>query len=203
MRGRILAMMMVWGVAAGALAQESQLPLVQEVRARYGATVPDDQLGVLLNEIAWRANGQRADGPWGLSRKESGTRSPCPCGGDVAHDILHYRPTNRLFDVFIAAGEATTPTWQDVGLPPSPDRVWVAPVAPASTPPPPPPPPTDLAALLAPIVARLDLLIAKPVGTATCDVDPVVRELQLQTAALRQALDELRAEVRRGVKVRF
>src|SRR5690606_9496977 len=75
----------------------SLLPTVQAVRVKYGPRPSDEELGKMLNEIAWI---HRADG-WGLSVKKQGTRAPSPQGVDIAHDVLHKMPEDLIFDVFI------------------------------------------------------------------------------------------------------
>jgi hypothetical protein len=82
----------------------------------------------MLNEIAWT---HRSEG-WGLSRKGSGEKCPSPAG-DVACDVLHHRPSNHIVDVFVAAGQQATPTWNVLGVMTDASRPWVAPVAPGGS----------------------------------------------------------------------
>jgi hypothetical protein len=140
-RAILLSVLVVF--ASAPTAQESLLPLVQEVRATYGPAPSDPELCEALNTIAWRANGNRADGPWGLSRKASGTRCVRSDGTPLAHDILHHAPSNRLFDVFAAAGAAADPQWAEVAHHQDPGRPWVAPISPTQ-----PEPRPDCAACL-------------------------------------------------------
>lgn len=154
---------------------ENLLSSVQAARARYGATLTDDECAALCNAVAWQ---HRATG-WGLSRKTSGTRGRLPNGTEVAHDILHYQPTNTLVDVLTAAGAASTPTWNPVGPPQSADRTWVAPVDPATWAPAPIPTPA-------------------PTPAPSLDLQPVRADLavvQGQLAALGQELAALRSEL--------
>lgn len=107
------------GVAA------SLLDDVRAERAKYGASVSGANLGALLNAVAWK---NRSSG-WGLSRKDFGTQCASPVG-QVACDILYHKPTNTIYDVLIAAGEASTPTWDPLGENTDSRRPWVAPVQP-------------------------------------------------------------------------
>ena len=105
----------------------SLLADVQAERAKYGPAPSDEELGRMLNAIAWK---NRQSG-WGLSRKTFGERCPSPVG-EIACDILHHQPTNLLFDVFVAAGSggSATPAWQNVPYHNNSNRPWVAPVQP-------------------------------------------------------------------------
>lgn len=105
---------------------KSLLPTIQQVRAKYDATMTDDQCAMLCLEVAWL---HRYEG-WGLSIKPNYKNSTLPNGAKVAHDILHHRPTNTLYDILIAAGKQSSPTWNNVGAPQSSDRVWMAPYNP-------------------------------------------------------------------------
>jgi hypothetical protein len=113
---------------------QNLLTTVQQVRATYGPTMTDDECAELCNTVAWM---HRADG-WGINRKTSGTLGTLPNGVQIAHDILHYRPTNELVDCLQSAGAASTPTWNPVGPPQSADRTWLAPYDPALFAPAPP-----------------------------------------------------------------
>lgn len=146
---------------------QNLLQSIRDERRKYGATLSHDECALLCNAVAWR---HRADG-WGLSAKSGGTYGTLPNGVRVAHDILHHLPSNELVDILTAAGAQSVPAWQPVGPPQSPDRVWVAPVDPASfgaapvapqPPAPGPQPVTDSNAAVLQAVqalaARLDLL---------------------------------------------
>lgn len=106
------------------------LEIVKAERAKYGPVPSDAELGRMLNAIAWKGNGNRADGPWGLSVKPSGTNCPAPDGTLIAHDILHHKPTDTLWDVLEAAGAQATPTWGQVEHHRNPQRPWKAPLPP-------------------------------------------------------------------------
>jgi outer membrane murein-binding lipoprotein Lpp len=69
-----------------------------------------------------------------------GGRCPSPVG-DIACDILHHKATDRLFDVFVAAGAEARVSPFEVNHHRNPDRPWVAPVDPSGGTVPPPPPP--------------------------------------------------------------
>lgn len=103
----------------------SLLSDVQAERGKYGPRPSAAELGQLLNAVAWN---NRAAG-WGLSRKDFGNYCPSPAGS-IACDILHHQPTNTLYDVLAAAGEASTPQWVLVPYHNNPNRPWVAPVQP-------------------------------------------------------------------------
>lgn len=121
-------------------------------RAKYGATMTDDECVELINAVAW-AN--RADG-WGLNSKTGGTRGRRYDGAEVAHDVLHNQRTNILYDVLVAAGGHSTPTWNELGPNGNSSRPWVAPIAPQGEEPEPvdpDPPPVDLSAVVAALAA--------------------------------------------------
>jgi hypothetical protein len=96
-------------------------------RAKYGATMNDDECVELCNAVAWK---HRGDG-WGLSGKKNGTRGRRYDGVELAHDILHHGPTNTLYDVLVGAGAQSLPVFNNAG-PPIGDRPWVAPIEPKS-----------------------------------------------------------------------
>jgi len=108
-------------------------------RVDYTPYPTPEQLGVLLNAVAWA---HRAEG-WGLSAKPSGNSVPAPDGTRIAADILHNRNDNVIVDCLIAAGERSEPTWNVIGPMTDPSRPWVAPTAPEGTPVDPPVDPPD------------------------------------------------------------
>lgn len=97
-------------------------------RAKYGATMTDDQCAELMNTVAWI---HRAEG-WGLNSKTSGTHGVRYDGQGVAHDVLHHQPTNDMYDVLVGAGAQSTPTWNYLGKNTNSSRPWVAPIIPQS-----------------------------------------------------------------------
>ncbi len=107
---------------------ENLIETVRQVRQQFGALMSDDECARLCNEVAWR---HRASG-WGVSGKKTGTRGRLPNGTEIAHDILHHRPSQEIVDILIGAGAASTPTWHPLGPQGSADRPWVAPVDPAT-----------------------------------------------------------------------
>lgn len=129
---------------------------VEAERAKYPAMLTHDQPAKILNAVAWK---HRADG-WGLSVKRGGNRVPSPQGVDVAYDILHHKPTNRLFDA-LTGDLAGVVTWGETSYHGDPvGRPWLAPIAPDGAPAPPPTPrptpaPPDA---LAGILRRLEAL---------------------------------------------
>jgi hypothetical protein len=178
MRTKTILMAVALLVAAAAPAPAQDLNAIvdslQAERRKYGATMNDDECVELINAVAWA---HRDDG-WGLSGKDFGKHGVRHDGVQVAHDVLHHRPTNKIWDVLGAAGaQSTAPrSAGDLGPggpPPGSNRPWVAPVPPrgtatqpgnggAVTPPPPPP---DGA-----VVAKLNELIGH-VATLTATVD--------------------------------
>ena len=103
---------------------ESLLPTVKQERAKYPTPVPNDELGTLLNTVAWQ---HRAEG-WGLAEKFVGARSVQPHTGTfVSRDLLIHRPSSLMYDVLQDVAEAAVPVWNLVG---SSDMPWVAPVDP-------------------------------------------------------------------------
>jgi hypothetical protein len=108
---------------SSAVVVNSLLPTIKAVRAKYPQIMTDDQCGMLCLEVAWL---HRNEG-WGLSNKPSGKNVRLPDGTLVAHDVLHHKPTNTVYDILRAAGAESEPQWSNVGSPQSSDRTWVAP----------------------------------------------------------------------------
>jgi hypothetical protein len=150
------------------------LEIVRQVRAQYGATLTDEQCGLLTNEVAWRL--AQTDPAWGVSAKPNGKSATLPNGEKIAHDILHYRTTNTLIDILQAAGAESMPQWVEVPYHGDPSgRPWLWPVNPASfavpTPTPTPTPATGpslavLEALVQALAQRVDLLAHNSTVTA-------------------------------------
>jgi len=117
----------------------SLLDTVKQERARYGTPLTNDEMGELLNEVAWR---HRDDG-WGLAAKSVGAYTAQPrTRVGISRDLLIHRPSGRMYDVLADVEGAAFPAWQDQGLA---DLPWVPPVAPLGGPEPPqdePEPPT-------------------------------------------------------------
>jgi hypothetical protein len=101
---------------------------LQAERAKYGATMNDNQCVELCNAVAYK---NRADG-WGLNKKDGGTLGTRYDGTTCAHDVLHHQPTNNLYDCLIGAGAQSTPTFNLLGQNTNSSRPWVAPIVPQS-----------------------------------------------------------------------
>jgi hypothetical protein len=163
----ICAVLLAFLIASPVSAQDlgAVVASLHEERANYGATMSDEQCVELINAVAWK---HRADG-WGLSGKDFGTHGVRYDGARVAHDILHHRPTNKIWDVLGSAGAASTPpsSLGPGGPPPGSNRPWVAPivpegVTPAPTPTPQPQPtPTPTPVDLSAVLAKLDAVLAE------------------------------------------
>lgn len=113
----------------------SLLPTVKEVRAKYGTPLQNEEMGMLLNEVAWI---HREDG-WGCAEKPTGKHTNQPTTGiRMSRDLLYHKPTEKLFDVLADVEGEARPVWNEVEndgkLP------WLAPVIPEGTPDPPDPP---------------------------------------------------------------
>jgi hypothetical protein len=176
MARRVWVLVLLLAAPAGAQDFDAVVRSLHEERGKYGATMNDDECAELVNAVAWK---HRDDG-WGLSGKTFGTHGTLHDGTQIAHDILHHRPSNRIWDVLTSAGAASTPirSFGPGGPPPGSNRPWVAPVPPRGTSTQPgnggtvtPPPPPDGA-----VVAKLNELIA-------------------QVAALNGTVESLRAQV--------
>lgn len=83
------------------------------------------ELGIMLNTVAWK----NKDAGWGLSYKASGSFCPSPAG-NIACDILYYKPNNSLYDVLISWDTTATPTWNKLGPNTNGARPWMPPVQP-------------------------------------------------------------------------
>lgn len=94
-----------------ASAQTSLLPTAERLRAEYPAQMSREQVGELLNRIAWE---HRNEG-WGLLKKTGGSRCPVAPGIEASCDILIHAPSVRHFDVLSDSESAAQPVWRDVG----------------------------------------------------------------------------------------
>lgn len=98
---------------------------------------PRCPLGDILNTVAYA---HRAEG-WGLNAKTTGYFVISPAGR-IASDILHFKPTNMLYDVFIDGSGKGEVSCEDhpIGPADNPSRPFVEPVAFAGAPEPQPEP---------------------------------------------------------------
>ena len=153
---------------------ESLLPDVIAERAKFGATMTNDQCVALLNAVAWK----NRDEGWGLGKKTSGNRGRRSDGVECTVDGLVHRDTMTFVDALKDAGGKSEPAWQ-VATNPS-NRPWVAPVDPdrrddvVPPPPPPPPPPVDLSELRTAIQALTSQVTALETRLRTLESRPVV-----------------------------
>jgi hypothetical protein len=163
---KLLFVCMLFAVPVSA--QTSLLPTVERLRAEYPAQMSREQVGALLNRIAWE---HRNEG-WGLLKKTGGSRCPVAPGIEASCDILVHAPSVRHFDVLSDSEAAAKPVWRDVGpcvLGPSSGcdiKNFLAPVQPANEPATPP----------APVPAA----------------DPLLPQLRDQVAALTRTVEALR-----------
>jgi len=93
------------------------------LRNTYPTPMSNDQLGLLLNAVAWHHRGEG----YGLLKKPSGANCPQPqTGFRISRDIL-MQPDGTIYDVLIDAEGDATPTWGKKK--PIQDRTrWIAPV---------------------------------------------------------------------------
>jgi hypothetical protein len=78
------------------------------LRKTYPTPMSNDQLGELLNAVAWK---HRSEG-YGLLRKPSGANCRQPQTGImVSRDILMLAGSGRIFDCLIDSDGKATPTW--------------------------------------------------------------------------------------------
>src|SRR5688500_7250128 len=161
---------------------------VKAVYEKYGG----QNRGAMVNEIAWRGNGNKADGPWMLSRKEGGANAEQPRTKEkVAHDVVQYGPTDaqtgafKGFDVFTYSA----PVWIEAHQHNDTNRIGIPPVAPEGvTPPDDDDDNTDLPgqggverAILALVVAAFE-----PMAEVVERLDTKYRELEAKVADLQQ-----------------
>jgi hypothetical protein len=81
--------------------------ILKEERAKFSRINDPADLSDILNRTAYRANGNKVEGDWGLSTKRGGNRCPSPgsdTNTDIACDILHRRSDNIIWDVLGSAG---------------------------------------------------------------------------------------------------
>lgn len=84
------------------------LDTLVELRKKYPTPMSGDQLGELLNDVAWA---HRAEG-YGLLSKPAGANCRQPQTGTlISRDILILQGSGRIFDVLIDSEGKGTPTW--------------------------------------------------------------------------------------------
>ena len=139
----------------------SLLEDVARARAKVAGQPTPAQLGAMLNAVAWK----HRDKGWGLSTKTSGNKCPMPppAATWIACDILHHKPTDQLYDVFVGQEDGARPTWSKAAHHNSASRPWLAPVAPIETEPDPVPVPEPDPELLARVTA-LEQRVAELLG---------------------------------------
>lgn len=118
------------------------LETLVQLRKTYPTPMSGDQLGALLNAVAWA---HRAEG-YGLLSKPTGANCRQPQTGTlVSRDILMLAGSGRIFDVLIDAEGKATPQWgEKTALSPSRFVPPVDSTIPLPPPPPPIPTPTSL-----------------------------------------------------------
>ena len=117
---------------------DSLLADLQAERAKYGDLLTHDEVGELLNAVAWK----NKDAGWGLLSKSSGNNcNQKPGGPKISCDYLVHKPSGLGSDFLIGApgtkddgtlvSGPSTPTWGDAcpPNPPEPER-WLAPIEP-------------------------------------------------------------------------
>ena len=151
---------------------ENLLSDVTAERAKYGATMTNDECVALLNAVAWK----NRDGGWGLGRKTSGNRGRRSDGVECTVDGLVHRATMTFVDALRDAGGRSEPAWQVADNPSN--RPWVAPIDSDRRddvlPPPPPPPPVDLSELRTAIQALSSQVTALDTRLRTLESRPLV-----------------------------
>lgn len=118
------------------------LETLVQLRKTYPTPMSGDQLGALLNAVAWA---HRAEG-YGLLSKPTGAHCRQPqTGTPVSRDILMLAGSGRIFDVLIDAEGKAQPTWNEkTALSPSRFVPPIDSTIPLPPQPPPPPPPPSL-----------------------------------------------------------
>jgi len=164
---------------------------LQAERARYGTIPTPVELGKIENATAWT---HRPD--WGLSGKTVGNRCPAPGGQDVACDILHRRSDNLIWDVLVAAGEASTPACGEaLGPMTDPSRPWIAPVDPGGGDDP-TPQPTTIEQALRQLTVAIDDQSAQllRMQDRLDTIEASLRDLDAKLTGHAASLEEHRAE---------
>jgi hypothetical protein len=181
-------------VSASAFAQSSVLSDLQAARAHYGTPMSPEEQAALLNAVAFL---HRLEGV-GLEKKSGGSTCPQPVTGiRVACDILRF-PGDVGRDVLGDTDGAGIPQWGAPGA--ANPATFVPPVSPVIDPPPPIDPPAPV-----PSAATADLqqqqltLLLQIVGK----LETQLEQQQAQSAKLEAAIRDLKAEIAKGIKVRF
>jgi hypothetical protein len=189
-------------------AQGSLLADLQAARAKYPTPMSPAQLAELLNAVAW----DNKDQGWGLLSKPGGNRCPQPTTGiDVSCDWLTHLPTAKGLDVLGASEKTATPRWGSFSTI---DRArFVAPVRPAGVdepvdpvdpvePDPVDPGPRNAEEQLAVLQQILEAL-QRHLSNLELSVRDLTIEQRNQAAALEAGLAAVKAEIAKGIKVRF
>lgn len=173
---------------------DAQFATLERVRAKYPPHVTPDQIGAILNEVAWI----HQDEGVGLERKASGTVAVQPWTGQTVWQGLRFnRGTTQQEtgqDVLEAATAGVAKPYRGQVGPADPSK-FIAPVNPETgdndgdvDPPPPPPPPVDLTPIVD-IVAEL----SSEVGALT----RVVQSAREELARVRTGQEANAAELSR------
>jgi hypothetical protein len=193
---------LVLGSAGTAFAQLPNLLADLRVeRAKYPPTIDAAQAGELLNAVAWK---HKAEG-FGLLRKDSGNRCPQPSSGvSVSCDWLVNVNTGTGCDV-LGSGPDSDPPANGPAIPQwcagdAFDKTrFVTPVEAGGPPPPPPPPPPGTEAATADL-QRAQLALLLQIATQQ---QQQLEAQRVQMEQLAAAIRDLKAEIAKGVRVRF
>jgi hypothetical protein len=148
---------------------DSQFHTLETVRAKYGETLDDNEIGALLNEVAWI---HRAEGV-GMERKDGGTNATQPktgikvwrgmrFAGNIGQDVLGAASIGKCTPVRGSIGPADPATFV---APVQPDGVIIIE---------PPPPPSDgsVEDRLAELERRVKVLEGPRHGTFVLEAQP-------------------------------
>lgn len=205
-----LALLALFLFAGSASAQlPNLLGDLKAERTKYPPQITAAQAGALLNAVALK---HKAEG-FGLLRKDAGNRCPLPAGGvTVSCDWIVHLPSGLGCDALGSGPDSDPPA----SGPASPQ--WCAGVAfdqarfvsPVDTgggdtpPPDPPDPPPPASGAATAELQRVQLeALAAIVAKLQEQIDALAVQDTAQTAAIVQAVKDLKAEIAKGIKVRF
>lgn len=172
---------------------------VREERAKYPpSNLSPAQLGQLLNDVAAKVPG------WALLLKSGGSNCPQPVSGTpIACDILIHRDSARGCDVLASSETLAAPQdcalFSDANVS---DRSRYLPpmvVTPGPTPQPPTPNPQPPTPNPEPGAPPDTVLLLRIVSL----LEEIKANQATQNAALERAIVELKAEIAKGIKIRW
>jgi hypothetical protein len=198
-------------VSVSAFAQgltDAQFATLKAERAKYAAAIlTPEEIGIVLNATAWKHRND-AGARLGMQAKPSGTASVQPKTGTRIWNGLRIVAADGSHWGEDVCGGCSVGQFNPVRATPGPadKNTFVAPVETGVTPPPPPPvdPPVDPPApVTSAATADLQQQQLTLLLQIVAKLDAQLTAQQEQSTKLEAAIRDLKAEIAKGIKVRF